>query len=86
MVSATGAVGSCVNGREATVAVTLAILGSGAVEQVTVTPPWGGTPEGACVAAVLRRVRFSRFRQERFRLSWPYVIRPASAGAPVTAR
>gem|GEM_PF-606492 len=89
MVSATRGVGGCVNGREATVAVTLAILGAGTVEQVTVAPPWGETPEGACVAAVLRRLRFARFRQERFRLSWPYVIRPTGAaplGAPVTAR
>jgi serine/threonine-protein kinase len=89
MVSATSGVGNCVNGREATVAVNVVILATGVVEAVTVAPPWGETPAGACVAAVLRRLRFSRFRQERFRLAWPYVIRSAGApqlGAPLTAR
>jgi serine/threonine protein kinase len=89
MLSAAGAVSGCVNGREGTVSVDLAILGAGTLESVAVQPPWGETPAGQCVRAVLLRLRFSRFRQERFRLSWPYVVRPAGTpqlGAPLTAR
>ncbi|MFO0602644.1 MAG: serine/threonine-protein kinase [Polyangiales bacterium] len=89
MLTASGAVAGCVNGQEGTVSVSLVILGTGAVDAVTVAPPWGTSPAGACVAAALRRLRFSRFRQARFVLAWPYVVRAPGApelGAPLTAR
>jgi len=89
MLSASRAVAGCVNGREGTVSVSVVILGTGAVDAVTVAPPWGTLPAGGCIVAALRRLRFSRFRQARFVLAWPYVVRAPGApelGAPLSAR
>ena len=78
---ANGAVRACVHNQEATILVAVTIRGTGQVVEVQVPPPWVNTPAGGCIAAAVRRLRFQRFRQERFTVTWPYVIRPA---APVT--
>jgi hypothetical protein len=64
----------CVGTATGTVLVAVTFLGTGRVERVQVVAPWAGTPSGACIVAVISRLRIARFRQERFTFSWPYVI------------
>jgi len=37
--------------------------------------PFGGTPQGACMEGVLRRAQFPPFRQNTFRVNYPFAIR-----------
>jgi hypothetical protein len=55
---------------------TLLIRNDGTVTSVSVQgSPFGGTPQGACMAGVIRAARFGPFRQSTFRLTYPFDIR-----------
>jgi len=55
---------------------TIVVNSDGSVATVSVGgSPFGGTPQGACMEGVIRGARFPRFRNNTFRVSYPFNIR-----------
>ena len=53
------------------------VRGDGSVDSVAVGgSPFGSTPQGSCMEAVIRDARFPPFQRSTFPISYPIVIRP----------
>ncbi len=71
-----GAVRSCAGAQTGTAPVSLVINGDGSVATANVSGQFSGTPVGECIAGVVRRARFPRFRAPTQNMMFPYVIAP----------
>lgn len=58
--------------REGGAEVEVTVRGDGLVAQVSVRGEHAGTPQGRCVAEVVRRVRFPAFQRARIKLIYPF--------------
>lgn len=53
------------------------VRSNGSVESATIGgSPFGGTPQGECMARAVRRAHFRPFRRPSYSLSFPFAIRP----------
>jgi hypothetical protein len=65
---------ACAAGLSGVADLDITIAHSGAVMHVLVGGDFAGTTQGSCIARAVREARFSSFKQERFRLLFPYAI------------
>lgn len=68
------AVQACAAGRSGVADLDVTIAHTGVVMHVLVGGDFAGTTEGSCIARAVRGARFPAFKQERFRLLYPYAI------------
>ncbi|HET8937624.1 MAG TPA: hypothetical protein VFN67_29475 [Polyangiales bacterium] len=68
------AVNACAAGRSGVADLDITIAHTGVVMHVLVGGDFAGTAEGSCIARAVRGARFQSFKQERFRLLYPYAI------------
>lgn len=68
------AVNACAAGRSGVADLDVTIAHTGVVMHVLVGGDFAGTTEGSCIARAVRGARFPAFKQERFRLLYPYAI------------
>lgn len=68
------AVHACAAGRSGVADLDITIAHTGTVMHVLVGGDFAGTTEGSCIARAVRQARFPAFKQERFRLLYPYAI------------
>lgn len=72
--SVRSSVRACAAGRSGVADLDITIAHTGAVMHVLVGGDFAGTTEGSCIARAVRTARFPTFKQERFRLLFPYAI------------
>jgi hypothetical protein len=72
--SVRSSVRACAAGRSGVADLDITIAHTGNVTHVLVGGDFAGTTEGSCIARAVRGARFSSFKQERFRLLFPYAI------------
>lgn len=65
---------ACAEGRSGVAEVDLTIAASGVVTNALVGGDFGGTPQGSCIARAVRKARFPTFKQDRYRVLFPYVL------------
>ena len=65
---------ACAAGRSGVADLDITIAHTGSVMHVLVGGDFAGTTEGSCIARAVRTARFPTFKQERFRLLFPYAI------------
>jgi len=65
---------ACAAGRSGVADLDITIAHTGMVMHVLVGGDFAGTTEGSCIARAVRGARFPSFKQERFRLLFPYAI------------
>jgi hypothetical protein len=65
---------ACADGRSGVAEVDLTIAANGVVTNALVGGDFGGTPQGSCIARAVRKARFPEFKQDRFRLLYPYAL------------
>jgi cytoskeletal protein RodZ len=68
------AVHACAAGRSGVADLDITIAHTGTVMHVLVGGDFAGTTEGTCIARAVRQAHFPAFKQERFRLLYPYAI------------
>jgi hypothetical protein len=68
------AVHACAAGRSGVADLDITIAHTGTVMHVLVGGDFAGTTEGSCIARAVRQAHFPAFKQERFRLLYPYAI------------
>lgn len=68
------AVQACAAGRSGIADLDITIAHTGVVTHVLVGGDFAGTTEGSCIARAVRQARFPQFKQERFRVLYPYAI------------
>lgn len=69
------AIRGCAMGQTGLATAGIVVRGDGRVASVELTgAPFEGTASGRCMEGVLRRARFSRFRQATFRVRFPFAI------------
>jgi hypothetical protein len=69
------AIRGCAMGQTGLATAGIVVRGDGRVASVELTgAPFEGTASGRCMEGVLRRARFSRFRQPTFRVRFPFAI------------
>jgi cytoskeletal protein RodZ len=68
------AVHACAAGRSGVADLDVTIAHTGLVMHVLVGGDFAGTTEGSCIARAVRQARFPAFKQERFRLLYPYAM------------
>jgi hypothetical protein len=68
------AVQVCAAGRSGVADLDITIAHTGVVMHVLVGGDFAGTTEGSCIARAVRQAKFPAFKQERFRLLYPYAI------------
>jgi hypothetical protein len=68
------AVHACAAGRSGVADLDITIAHTGSVMHVLVGGDFAGTTEGSCIARAVRQAHFPAFKQERFRLLYPYAI------------
>jgi hypothetical protein len=64
----------CAEGRNGVAEVDLTIAANGVVTNALVGGDFGGTPQGSCIARAVRKARFQPFKQDRYRVLFPYVL------------
>jgi hypothetical protein len=69
---ARSAVLDCAGNRHGTAAVHVGLAPTGRARSVLVEGDFGGSPEGSCIARVLRSTTFPRFTEERVSVVYPY--------------
>jgi hypothetical protein len=74
MESVRSSVRACAAGRSGVADLDITIAHTGAVMHVLVGGDFAGTTEGSCIARAVRTARFPSFKQDRFRLLFPYAI------------
>ena len=72
--SVRSSVQTCAAGRSGVADLDITIAHTGVVMHVLVGGDFAGTSEGSCIARAVRQARFPQFKQERFRLLYPYAI------------
>ena len=72
--SVRSSVRACAAGRSGVADLDITIAHTGSVMHVLVGGDFAGTTEGSCIARAVRTARFPTFKQERFRLLFPYAI------------
>jgi|GEM_PF-6797074 len=72
--SVRSSVQTCAAGRSGVADLDITIAHTGVVMHVLVGGDFAGTTEGSCIARAVRQARFPQFKQERFRLLYPYAI------------
>jgi cytoskeletal protein RodZ len=72
--SVRSSVQTCAAGRSGVADLDITIAHTGIVMHVLVGGDFAGTTEGSCIARAVRQARFPQFKQERFRLLYPYAI------------
>ncbi|HKP57130.1 MAG TPA: hypothetical protein VJV78_10430 [Polyangiales bacterium] len=65
---------ACAEGRNGVAEVDLTIAANGVVTNALVGGDFGGTPQGSCIARAVRKARFPEFKQDRYRVLFPYVL------------
>jgi hypothetical protein len=65
---------ACAAGLSGVADLDITIAHSGVVTHVLVGGDFAGTTQGSCIARAVREARFPSFKQERFRLLYPYAI------------
>jgi hypothetical protein len=65
---------ACAAGRSGVADLDITIANTGLVMHVLVGGDFAGTTEGSCIARAVRGARFPTFKQDRFRLLFPYAI------------
>jgi hypothetical protein len=65
---------ACAEGRNGVAEVDLTIAANGVVTNALVGGDFGGTPQGSCIARAVRKARFPVFKQDRYRVLFPYVL------------
>lgn len=66
---------ACGRTRHGTAMTTIVVAGStGRVETATVTGPFAGSPEAACITRAVRGARFPRFSNPTFRIQYPFQL------------
>jgi hypothetical protein len=65
---------ACAAGRSGVADLDITVAHSGVVTHVLVGGDFAGTTQGTCIARAVREARFDSFKQERFRLLFPYAI------------
>jgi cytochrome c-type biogenesis protein CcmH/NrfG len=65
---------ACAAGLSGVADLDITIAHSGVVTHVLVGGDFAGTTQGSCIARAVREARFQSFKQERFRLLYPYAI------------
>jgi hypothetical protein len=68
------AVRACATGLSGVADLDITIAKSGVVTHVLVGGDFAGTTQGSCIARAVREAKFPSFRQDRFRLLFPYPI------------
>ena len=74
MESVRPAVRACATGLSGVADLDITIAHSGKVTHVLVGGDFAGTTQGSCIARAVREAKFPSFKQERFRLLFPYPI------------
>lgn len=72
--SVRSSVQACAAGRSGVADLDITIAHTGVVMHVLVGGDFAGTTEGSCIARAVRQARFPQFKQERFRLLYPYAM------------
>lgn len=72
--SVRSSVQACAAGRSGVADLDITIAHTGTVMHVLVGGDFAGTTQGSCIARAVREARFPSFKQERFRLLYPYAI------------
>ena len=72
--SVRSSVRACAAGRSGVADLDITIANTGLVMHVLVGGDFAGTTEGSCIARAVRGARFPTFKQDRFRLLFPYAI------------
>jgi hypothetical protein len=72
--SVRSSVQACAAGRSGIADLDITIAHTGAVMHVLVGGDFAGTTQGSCIARAVREARFPTFKQEHFRLLYPYAI------------
>ncbi|MEZ4391957.1 MAG: hypothetical protein R3A48_12745 [Polyangiales bacterium] len=70
------AVRACAQGQTGTAPVAIVIGNDGAVRSANVSGQFAGSPVGSCIAGVVNRAHFPRFRANSISVTWPFVILP----------
>ncbi|HKU44996.1 MAG TPA: hypothetical protein VJR89_42845 [Polyangiales bacterium] len=65
---------ACAGTRQGVAEVDLTIAANGVVTNALVGGDFGGTPQGSCIARAVRKARFPEFKQDRYRVLFPYVL------------
>jgi hypothetical protein len=65
---------ACAEGRNGVAEVDLTIAANGVVTNALVGGDFGGTPQGSCIARAVRKARFPVFKQDRYRVLFPYIL------------
>jgi hypothetical protein len=65
---------ACAEGHNGVAEVDLTIAANGVVTNALVGGDFGGTPQGSCIARAVRKARFPTFKQDRYRVLFPYVL------------
>jgi hypothetical protein len=65
---------ACAEGRNGVAEVDVTIARNGNVTNALVGGDFGGTPQGSCIARAVRRAKFPEFKQDRYRVLFPYVL------------
>jgi hypothetical protein len=65
---------ACAAGRSGVADLDISVAQTGVVTRVLVGGDFAGTTEGSCIARAVREARFGTFKQERFRVLFPYAI------------
>jgi hypothetical protein len=65
---------ACAEGRNGVAEVDLTIAANGVVTNALVGGDFGGTPQGSCIARAVRKARFTPFKQDRYRVLFPYIL------------
>jgi hypothetical protein len=74
MESVRPAVRACAAGRSGVADLDVTVAHSGVVTHVLVGGDFAGTTQGSCIARAVREARFPSFKQDRFRVLFPYSI------------
>ncbi|MEY4579378.1 MAG: hypothetical protein RL701_4081, partial [Pseudomonadota bacterium] len=72
--SVRSSVRACAGERSGVAELDITIAHTGNVTHVLVGGDFAGTTEGSCIARAVRGARFASFKQERFRLLFPFAI------------
>jgi hypothetical protein len=65
---------ACAPGRTGTVTISIVFASSGRVTTAQVGPPLAGTPEGSCMARVVRAATVPGFSRPTFQVSYPFSL------------
>lgn len=69
------AIRACAKGQPGLAEMAIVVYHDGRVTHAKVTsPPFFGTPSGACMEGVVRRTHFPRFTQRQFRVTVPFTL------------